>query len=101
MTATDLHPTIDAVWRMESPALIASLTRIDHDTDFAADLAQDALVAALEQWPESGIPQTRALGSWRDEKPPDILLCAQLSLSHPQTFGDPSVLRRKLGHTTV
>jgi RNA polymerase sigma factor (sigma-70 family) len=47
---------------MESPRLIASLTRIVRDIDFAEDLAQDALVAALEQWPESGIPQNP--GAW-------------------------------------
>jgi RNA polymerase sigma-70 factor (ECF subfamily) len=62
MTATDLHPAIDAVWRMESPRLIASLTKIVRDIDFAEDLAQDALVAALQQWPESGIPQNP--GAW-------------------------------------
>jgi RNA polymerase sigma-70 factor, ECF subfamily len=62
MTATDIHPAIDAVWRMESPRLIASLTRIVRDIDFAEDLAQDALVAALEQWPESGVPQNP--GAW-------------------------------------
>src|SRR5277367_6667379 len=62
MTATDPHPAIDAVWRMESPRLIASLTKIVRDIDFAEDLAQDALVAALEQWPESGIPQNP--GAW-------------------------------------
>jgi RNA polymerase sigma factor (sigma-70 family) len=47
---------------MESPRLIASLTRIVRDIDFAEDLAQDALVAALEQWPESGVPQNP--GAW-------------------------------------
>jgi RNA polymerase sigma-70 factor (ECF subfamily) len=62
MTATDLHPAIDAVWRMESPRLIASLTKIVRDIGFAEDLAQDALVAALEQWPQSGVPQNP--GAW-------------------------------------
>jgi RNA polymerase sigma factor (sigma-70 family) len=62
VTATNLHPTIDAVWRMESPRLIASLTKIVRDIGFAEDLAQDALVAALEQWPESGVPQNP--GAW-------------------------------------
>jgi predicted RNA polymerase sigma factor len=56
MTATDTHRTIDAVWRIESARLIAGLTRIVRDVGLAEDLAQDALVAALERWPESGIP---------------------------------------------
>ncbi|MFZ0321051.1 MAG: RNA polymerase sigma factor [Candidatus Sulfotelmatobacter sp.] len=61
-THTDIHRTIDAVWRIESPRLIAGLTRIVRDLGLAEDLAQDALVAALEQWPESGIPENP--GAW-------------------------------------
>ena len=60
--ATDTHRTIDAVWRIESPRLIAGLTRIVRDVGLAEDLAQDALVAALEQWPESGVPDNP--GAW-------------------------------------
>ena len=56
MTASETHRTIDAVWRIESPRLIAGLARIVRDVGVAEDLAQDALVAALEQWPVSGIP---------------------------------------------
>src|SRR5881394_1764174 len=59
---TDTHRVIDAIWRVESPKLIASLTRITRDVGVAEDLAQDALVAALEQWPESGIPDNP--GAW-------------------------------------
>src|SRR5439155_21043942 len=62
MPATDTHQAIDAVWRIESPRLIAGLTRIVRDVGVAEDLAQDALVAALEQWPESGIPDNP--GAW-------------------------------------
>lgn len=62
MTAADPHRTIDAVWRIESPRLIAGLTRIVRDVSLAEDLAQDALVAALEQWPESGVPKNP--GAW-------------------------------------
>ena len=62
MTATDTHRAIDAVWRIESPRLIAGLTRIVRDVGIAEDLAQDALVAALEQWPESGVPENP--GAW-------------------------------------
>ena len=61
-TDTDIHRTIDAVWRIESPRLIAGLTRIVRDVGLAEDLAQDALVAALEQWPQSGVPDNP--GAW-------------------------------------
>ena len=62
VTAADSHRAIDTVWRIESPRLIAGLTRIVRDVGLAEDLAQDALVAALEQWPESGIPDNP--GAW-------------------------------------
>jgi len=62
VTATETHRTIDAVWRIESPRLIAGLARMVRDVGLAEDFAQDALVAALEQWPESGIP--RNPGGW-------------------------------------
>src|SRR6185312_1166505 len=62
MPAVDIHGSIDAVWRIESPKLIASLTRIVRDIGLAEDLAQDALVAALEQWPKSGVPENP--GAW-------------------------------------
>jgi RNA polymerase sigma factor (sigma-70 family) len=62
MSATDTHRAIDAVWRIESAKLIAGLTRMVRDVGVAEDLAHDALVAALEQWPESGIP--RNPGAW-------------------------------------
>ena len=57
MTTSDIHRTIDAVWRIESAKLIASLARMVRDVGLAEDLAQDALVIALERWPESGIPE--------------------------------------------
>ena len=62
MTATDIHRTIDALWRMESPRLIAGLARIVRDVGLAEELAQDALVTALEQWPTIGVP--RNPGAW-------------------------------------
>ncbi|MGP3925601.1 RNA polymerase sigma factor [Streptomyces sp. 8N616] len=58
----DARRAIDAVWRIESARLIAGLTRIVRDVGIAEELAQDALVAALEQWPESGVP--RNPGAW-------------------------------------
>jgi RNA polymerase sigma-70 factor (ECF subfamily) len=62
LTATDAHRAIDAVWRIESAKLIAGLTRIVGDVGLAEDLAQDALVAALEKWPDSGVPDNP--GAW-------------------------------------
>ncbi len=79
MTSTLTHRAIDAVWRIESARIIAGLTRIVRDVGIAEELAQDALVAALEQWPESGIPDNpgawlmatakhRAIDLWRRNK---------------------------------
>jgi len=79
VTAADTHLAIDTVWKMEAPRLIAGLARIVRDIGVAEDLAQDALVAALEQWPESGVPRNpgawlmaaakhRAIDRWRREK---------------------------------
>jgi RNA polymerase sigma-70 factor (ECF subfamily) len=62
VTGTDTHRTIEAVWKMESARLIAGLTRIVRDVGVAEELAQDALVTALERWPESGIPDNP--GAW-------------------------------------
>ena len=62
MTPADTHRTIDAVWRIESPRIIAGIARIVRDLGIAEELAQDALVAALEQWPASGIPDNP--GAW-------------------------------------
>ena len=60
--ASDTHRAIEAVWRIESARLIAGLARMVGDVGAAEDLAQDALVAALEQWPESGVPDNP--GAW-------------------------------------
>jgi RNA polymerase sigma factor (sigma-70 family) len=62
VTASDTHRAIEAVWRIESAKLIAGLARIVRDVGLAEDLAQDALVAALEQWPASGVPDNP--GAW-------------------------------------
>jgi len=62
VTATETHRAIDAVWRIESARLIAGLARIVRDIGLAEELAQDALVAALEQWPKSGVPAKP--GAW-------------------------------------
>jgi len=62
MTASDTHRAIEAVWRIESARLIAGVARVVRDVGVAEELAHDALVAALEQWPASGIP--RNPGAW-------------------------------------
>ena len=62
MAFSDVHRTIDAIWRIESPKLIAGLARIVRDVGIAEELAQDAIVAALEQWPKSGVPDNP--GAW-------------------------------------
>ena len=62
VTATDTHRTIAALWRIESPRLIAGLARMVRDVGLAEDLAQDALVTALERWPQTGVPDNP--GAW-------------------------------------
>ena len=60
MTAAETHRTIDAIWRIESAKVIAGLTRMVRDVGLAEELAQDALVTALERWPKAGIPEKPA-----------------------------------------
>src|SRR5207237_9786423 len=78
-TTSDTQRAIDAVWRIESARLIAGLARMVRDVGLAEELAQDALVAALERWPESGVPDNpgawlmatakhRAIDLWRRNK---------------------------------
>ena len=62
MSATDLRQTVDAVWRMEAAKIVATLTRVVGDVGLAEDLAQEALVDALTQWPDTGVP--RNAGAW-------------------------------------
>ncbi|MCB1494621.1 MAG: RNA polymerase sigma factor [Bauldia sp.] len=62
MSTTDIRPTIEAVWRIEAARLVAGLVRMVRDVGLAEELAQDALVAALEAWPEAGIPDNP--GAW-------------------------------------
>src|ERR1043165_2556943 len=62
MSDSPTHRTINAVWRIESAKIIAGLARIVRDVGLAEDLAQDALVSALEQWPEQGVPDNP--GAW-------------------------------------
>ena len=62
MTAADIHRTIVAVWRIEQPRLITSLARVLRDVPLAEDLTQEALLAALEHWPATGVPEKP--GAW-------------------------------------
>ena len=59
---TDIQRTVDAVWRIESARIVATLAKMTGDVGLAEDLAQEALVDALTQWPESGVPQNA--GAW-------------------------------------
>ena len=62
MNASDTNSVIEAVWKIEAPKLIAGLARVVRDVGLAEDLAQEALVAALQRWPESGVPDNP--GAW-------------------------------------
>jgi len=62
VTSSEAQRTVEAVWRIEAARLIAGLARVVRDVGLAEDLAQDALVAALEQWPRSGVPENP--GAW-------------------------------------
>ena len=75
MTGPAAHRAIDAVWKIEAARLIAGLARMVRDVGLAEELAQDALVAALEQWPESGVPENP--GAW-------LMAAAQSSCNRSQ-----------------
>ena len=96
MTSQDAHRAIDAVWRIESPRLIAGLARIVRDVGLAEDLAQDALVAALERWPETGVPDNP--GAWlmatAKNRAIDLLRRRQLAERKHQEMGPPGEERR-------
>ncbi len=62
MTAADIHRTIVAIWRIEQPRLLTSLSRMLRDVPLAEGLTQEALLAAIEHWPASGIPEKP--GAW-------------------------------------
>ena len=98
MTATETHRTIDAVWRIESARLIAGLTRIVRDVGVAEDLAQDALVAALEKWPERGVPDNP--GAWlmatAKHRAIDLLRRSQMLERTHQQVGHELVARQEM-----
>jgi len=98
VTATETHRTIDAVWRIESARLIAGLTRIVRDVGVAEDLAQDALVAALEKWPERGVPDNP--GAWlmatAKHRAIDLLRRSQMLERKHQQVGHELVARQEM-----
>ena len=85
MPASDIHRVIDAVWRIESARVIGGLARIVRDVGVAEDLAQDALVAALKQWPESGVPDNPPPGSWAQRNTARSITCDAGSSSSAST----------------
>jgi RNA polymerase sigma factor (sigma-70 family) len=84
VTASATHRVVDAVWRMESARIVGALTRVTGDVGLAEELAQDALVAALEQWPSTGVPAKP--GAW---------LMATAKHRAIDTFRRTETLRRK------
>src|SRR6478672_10816466 len=103
MTATDTHRAIEAVFRIEQAKLIAGLTRMVGDVGVAEDLAQDALVAALEQWPESGVPERP--GAWlmttARNRAIDGLRRAEMATRREQELGREVELRARLAEADL
>jgi RNA polymerase sigma-70 factor, ECF subfamily len=97
---SDVHKTIEAVWKIEATRLIAAIARVTHDIGVAEELAQDALVAALERWPEEGIPENP--GAWlmiaAKRRAIDSLRRGQmLVLQHEEIARDLEVHQQRLG----
>ncbi|MEI7036364.1 RNA polymerase sigma factor [Fulvimonas yonginensis] len=92
MSRADTHRAIEAVWRLEAPKLVAALIRVVRDIDLAEELAQDALVAALEHWPTAGVPDNPAawLMTAAKRRGIDLLRHRQLvERKHAALDGDP------------
>ena len=86
MTAADAHRTILAVWRIEQPRLITSLSRMLRDVPLAEDLTQEALLAALEHWPATGVPEKPgALADGDRQAPGARIICAAARCSRAST----------------
>src|SRR5690348_12022626 len=96
----DVHKTIEAVWKIESTRLVAAIARVTHDIGIAEELAQDALIAALERWPEEGIPENP--GAWlmtaAKRRAIDTLRRGQmLVLKHEEVARDLEAQQQRLG----
>jgi predicted RNA polymerase sigma factor len=87
VTVTETHKTIEAVWKIEAAKLIAAMARMARDIGVAEDLAQDALIAALEQWPEEGIPRNPGAWLMTAAKHRAIDRLTPRQASRPQTSG--------------
>ena len=97
---SEVHKTIEAVWKIESTRLIAAIARVTHDIGVAEELAQEALVAALERWPEEGIPENPAawLMTAAKRRAIDTLRRGQmLVLQHEQMARELEVQQQRLG----
>jgi len=99
MSERDARRAIDAVWRIESARLIAALARMTGDVGLAEDLAQDALVAALEQWPRAGVPDKP--GAWlmatAKNRAIDRLRRGEMAARKEQELGREAELRARVG----
>ena len=103
MPTDPLHRTIDAIWRIESPKLIASLTRMVRDIGLAEELAQDALVAALENWPAAGMPDNPAawLMATAKRRAIDHMRRHQLQERKHEQLGYDLVAEQEEGHADI
>jgi RNA polymerase sigma factor (sigma-70 family) len=103
MSEKDARRAIDAIWRIESARLIAALARIVGDVGIAEDLAQDALVAALEQWPESGVPDNP--GAWlmatAKNRAIDLLRRSEMAARKEEELGREVELRARLAEVDL
>src|SRR5690242_11833358 len=103
MPTDPLHRAIDAIWRIESPKLIASLTRMVRDIGLAEELAQDALVAALENWPGAGMPDNPAawLMATAKRRAIDQMRRHQLQERKHEQLGYDLVAEQEEGHADI
>ncbi|TCO38201.1 RNA polymerase sigma factor [Dokdonella fugitiva] len=103
MPTDSIHRAVDAIWRIESPKLIASLTRMVRDIGLAEELAQDALVAALENWPDAGMPDNPAawLMATAKRRAIDQMRRQQLQQRKHEQLGHDLVAEQEEGHADI
>lgn len=101
--ATPVHRTIDAVWRIESAKIIATVARMVRDVGVAEELAQDALITALEQWPEKGVPDNAAawLTTTAKRRALDWLRRQQMLERNHEQLGHEMELRQEMSEPSV
>jgi len=100
---TPVHRTIDAVWRIESAKIIATVARMVRDVGVAEELAQDALITALEQWPEKGVPDNAAawLTTTAKRRALDWLRRQQMLERNHEQLGHEMELRQEMSEPSV